>query len=415
MANSKNKGEKKSKVVVAVSGGFDPIHIGHIRLFKEAKKLGDELVVILNNDNWLRAKKGYVFMPEDERKEVIESIKYVDRVILTKHEPNPKDMSVCRELEELKPHIFANGGDRFKNNIPEVETCEKIGCKMVFDVGEGGKVQSSSWLVNKCKILFKADEYADLLLNKKVIIFDLDGTLTESKSYLDTEMASLLCELLERRIVAIIGGGNYNQFKEQLLKKLNCASKNLKNLFILPTSGSKMYKFSNGKWKIVYKKVLTSEEKSYIISALKKALEEVGYKKPKKTYGKLIEDRESQITFSALGQKAPLWAKEEWHKEHDIRPKLKSVLEKYLPDFEIRIGGLTSIDITKKGIDKAYGIEQISKILSIPVKDMVYIGDALFEGGNDSAVFKTKIDTVQILGPDEVKCLLYRFFKKLKE
>ncbi len=139
----------KKEVVVAVSGGFDPIHPGHIRMFKNAKSLGDKLVVIINNDNWLRKKKGYVFMDEKERKEVIEAIRYVDQVVLTKHKPNPDDMSVCDALKVLKPDIFANGGDRTKGNIPEVDVCKKIGTKMMFNTGEGGKIQSSSWLINK--------------------------------------------------------------------------------------------------------------------------------------------------------------------------------------------------------------------------------------------------------------------------
>jgi D-beta-D-heptose 7-phosphate kinase/D-beta-D-heptose 1-phosphate adenosyltransferase len=134
-----NPRNKKQKVVVAVSGGFDPVHMGHTRLFRDAKSLGDELVVILNNDNWLKKKKGF------------------DRVILTGHSPRPKDMSVCRELETLKPHIFANGGDRNKKDAnktssslnPEQALCQKLGIKMVFNVGEGGKIQSSSWLLEK--------------------------------------------------------------------------------------------------------------------------------------------------------------------------------------------------------------------------------------------------------------------------
>ena len=141
----KNRALKK---IVAVSGGFDPIHVGHIRMFQEAKKLGDELVVILNNDNWLEKKKGIVFMPQEQRKELIESIKGVDKVMLTKHKKNPEDVSVCAELKELKPDIFVNGGDRTKKNIPEVPVCEKIGCKMVFNIGSGGKMQSSSWLLS---------------------------------------------------------------------------------------------------------------------------------------------------------------------------------------------------------------------------------------------------------------------------
>ena len=134
----------KRKIIVAVSGGFDPIHIGHIRYFKEARKLGDKLVVILNTDEFLIKKKGYVFMPFEERKEILESIRWVDEVI-----PSiDKDQTVCRTLAELKPDIFAKGGDRTLENIPERTVCERLGIKMVFGVG-GGKFQSSSWLLNK--------------------------------------------------------------------------------------------------------------------------------------------------------------------------------------------------------------------------------------------------------------------------
>lgn len=158
MAKKTLRAKKKKKVVVAVSGGFDPIHVGHVRMFQEAKKLGDELVVILNNDNWLRAKKIHIFMPEAERKELLEALGPVDRVVLTHHAKKTKDVSVCRELIELKPNIFANGGDRKLDNIPEVPVCESIGCEMVFNIGDGGKVQSSSWLLK---------DYVDRVAAKK--------------------------------------------------------------------------------------------------------------------------------------------------------------------------------------------------------------------------------------------------------
>ncbi len=148
--NTRVKGKKS--VVVAVSGGFDPIHIGHVRMFNEAKKLGDKLVVILNNDNWLKKKKGGAFMPEAERKEIIKALSSVDDVLITSHLENPNDMSVCHELQMLKPDIFANGGDR-KNeaDIPEAVVCKTHGIEMVFNVGKGGKVQSSSWLLKRHK------------------------------------------------------------------------------------------------------------------------------------------------------------------------------------------------------------------------------------------------------------------------
>ena len=140
---------KKKKITVAVSGGFDPLHVGHIRLFKEARALGDELVVILNNDCWLKKKKRFVFMPQEERKELIESLQWVDKVVISSHTPNSRDMSVSGELKRIRPDIFANGGDRIRKNIPEISTCREINCKMVFNVGRGGKVQSSSWLLSK--------------------------------------------------------------------------------------------------------------------------------------------------------------------------------------------------------------------------------------------------------------------------
>ena len=140
-----------------VSGGFDPIHIGHIRLFQEARKLGNELVVVINNDHWLRKKKGYVFMPEHERKEIIEAFYTVDRVLLSSHKKNPKDMSVCMDLIKIKPHIFANGGDRDEEDAKnpnsslyrEREIHKKFGIKMFYNVGHGGKIRSSSDLVKE--------------------------------------------------------------------------------------------------------------------------------------------------------------------------------------------------------------------------------------------------------------------------
>jgi cytidyltransferase-like protein len=133
---------------VAVSGGFDPLHIGHIRMFKEAHALGDKLIVILNNDNWLKSKKGFAFMPEKERKEIIENFPFVDKVVLSDHKKNDGDMSIVRTLGKVRPDIFANGGDR-KNakDIPEAALCKKLGIKMMFNIGTGGKVQSSSWMI----------------------------------------------------------------------------------------------------------------------------------------------------------------------------------------------------------------------------------------------------------------------------
>ena len=138
---------------VAVSGGFDPIHIGHARLFQAARKFGDKLVVILNNDNWLRAKKGFVFMPQKERAELLRTLPFVDRVVVTDHRKDDPDRSVARALERLKPAVFANGGDRGRGNANtlEEEVCEELGIEPAYGVGRGGKVQSSSWMIGKAR------------------------------------------------------------------------------------------------------------------------------------------------------------------------------------------------------------------------------------------------------------------------
>jgi cytidyltransferase-like protein len=153
----KKKQSLKPKKVVMVSGGFDPIHIGHIRMFREAKKLGDHLIVVINNDNWLRKKKGKEFMPEEDRKEIIQAFESVDEVYLTDHHDqidfnNSIDRSVCEALNKIRPHVFANGGDRFADDIPEFQMCNDLGIEMVFNVGHGGKVRSSSDLVNNYSI-----------------------------------------------------------------------------------------------------------------------------------------------------------------------------------------------------------------------------------------------------------------------
>lgn len=136
----------KNEIVVATSGGFDPLHIGHVRLFQDAKKLGDKLIVIVNSDKWLIRKKGFVFMPLKDRMEMIMAIKGVDAVM----EWDDGTPTVSGAIRKLKPDIFAKGGDRSSlDKIPEAGACKEVGCKIVFDVGKGGKVESSSWLLKR--------------------------------------------------------------------------------------------------------------------------------------------------------------------------------------------------------------------------------------------------------------------------
>jgi cytidyltransferase-like protein len=132
--------ESKKPIVVVASGYFDPLHVGHLECFELAKKLGDKLVVIMNNDEQIRLKKGKAFMPQDERKKILEALRDVDEVFVS----IDTDKSVCKSIEAVRPDIFAKGGDRFAHEIPEREVCERIGCKIVDSLGE--KIQSSASL-----------------------------------------------------------------------------------------------------------------------------------------------------------------------------------------------------------------------------------------------------------------------------
>lgn len=239
---------------------------------------------------------------------------------------------------------------------------------------------------------------------KKIIIFDLDGTLAKSKSAIDDEMADLLNQLLQVQQVAIISGGDWPQFQKQVLNFLP-KDPILKELTILPTSGTKFYQYQNDDWKKIYAEIFTDEEKKKILGELQKAVKAANLNIDQ-TWGEQIEDRGSQITFSALGQQAPLDAKKVWDPDFAKRSIIVKPLKKALPQFEIGMGGTTSIDITKPGIDKAYGIKKLTKQLDLNISDMMFIGDALFEGGNDYPARTTGVDCIQVRDPEETKRII---------
>lgn len=235
---------------------------------------------------------------------------------------------------------------------------------------------------------------------KKLIVFDLDGTLAVSKSSLDEEMAKLLQALLGVAKVAIISGGNWPQFEKQVLSNL-VSDDSLKNLLLLPTCGTKFYQYETN-WTKRYSEDFTPEAKEKIISSLKQVMVSTGYKE-EKVWGEVIEDRGSQITFSGLGQQAPIVAKEKWDPDFSRRKKMKAVLDTLIPEFSVSLGGTTSIDVTKPGIDKAYGIRKLRDTLGISIKEMIFIGDALFPGGNDHPATETGVVTIQVRDPEESK------------
>ena len=228
----------------------------------------------------------------------------------------------------------------------------------------------------------------------KALAFDLDGTLAPSKSHLEADMANIFSRLLKYIPMAVVSGASKNQFKQQFLDYLSSEGTNLSNLYIFPENGASLEIYKDGEWIIQYEEKFSKEEAEKIITAFKLVeekfnLEETWFHVIK--YGHEIENRGAQITFSALGQRAPLEIKEKWDPDQSIRKKIKAFLGTILPEFEIRIGGTTSIDITKKGQNKALAINNFIEILNLSKEDIIFYGDALYPGGNDEIVKETGV------------------------
>jgi len=233
---------------------------------------------------------------------------------------------------------------------------------------------------------------------KQLVAFDLDGTLAESKQPLGEPMGEALADLLGVAHVAVISGGDWPQFDKQVASRLP-ARADLSRLWLMPTTGTKLYTHQGGAWTAVYAELFTAEQRREIIESFNASLEATGFK-PEQTWGERIEDRGSQITFSALGQQAPIDAKEHWDPDFAKRRVIQADLKQRLPDLSINMGGATSIDITQKGVDKAYGLKKLSDASGIPLDAMMFIGDAIFPGGNDYPAKELGLDTVRVKDPE---------------
>ncbi len=230
---------------------------------------------------------------------------------------------------------------------------------------------------------------------KRLVAFDLDGTLALSKQPLKDDMAATLGRLLAVAEVAVISGGDWPQFEKQVVSRLP-ADAQVSRLWIMPTTGSKLYRAPDGKtWAAVYADNFDEAESRKIRDALTKAVHDAGLT-GEKIWGEQIEDRGSQVTFSGLGQEAPLDAKSAWDPDLKKRQSLQKTLRGELPELSINLGGSTSIDITRKGVDKAYAMHRLAKESDIPVEEMLFLGDATYPGGNDAPVPEAGIDTVTV-------------------
>lgn len=237
---------------------------------------------------------------------------------------------------------------------------------------------------------------------KKLIAFDLDGTLAPSKSPAHPRMLAAFKDLLDGFQVCVISGGKFEQFKKQLIGNLDASDDQLKNLHIMPTCGTRYMRYENGDWQQIYAEDFTEEQKAQIINALNKGFDDLNMR-AEKTYGETIEDRGSQVTFSVLGQdivdelgEEGLRIKHEWDPDNAKKNKLRDYIAPLIPEFEVRVGGVTSIDVTKKGIDKAYGMQKLMEMLEIGKEDILFIGDRVQPGGNDYPVKEFGIDALEI-------------------
>lgn len=222
----------------------------------------------------------------------------------------------------------------------------------------------------------------------ELVAFDLDDTLAPSKSPVDPRMLQVFARLLERTTVAVISGGNFEQFEMQLVSSLEQAGLNeslLERLHLMPTCGTRYERRENGAWHTVYRENLSEAERDSALAALREEAERLGLWE-QETWGEILEDRGSQVTFSALGQQAPVDAKHAWDPDGTKKNALRAAVAARLPGLEVRSGGSTSVDITRAGIDKAYGMRKLADHTGIALDDMLFVGDRLDPEGNDYPV-----------------------------
>jgi phosphomannomutase len=244
----------------------------------------------------------------------------------------------------------------------------------------------------------------------KAVVFDLDDTLAPSKSPLDPSMATALVTLLQRLPVCIISGGRFEQFQAQVLDQLTAPEQILSRLHLMPTSGTRYYSRQHGAWSQAYSEDLSAEEKARIVQVLEETSRTLGYW-DEHPWGVPIEDRGSQVTYSALGQAAPLDAKAAWDPDGMKKSLLVAHATPLLADFEVRGGGSTSIDVTRKGIDKAYAIRKLMAQIHAAPEELLFVGDRLDEAGNDFPVLATGVPCVPVTSWQDTLIVIAEFIE----
>jgi phosphomannomutase len=243
----------------------------------------------------------------------------------------------------------------------------------------------------------------------RLVAFDLDDTLAPSKSPVDPRMADLLVQLLGVVEVCVISGGQFGQFESQLVDNLPLDHPEaLAKMHLMPTCGTQYYLHQQGEWVQQYAENLTDAQKQAALAAVESEAKRLGFWESV-TWGPILEDRGSQITFSALGQAAPVDAKKLWDPTGEKKNTLRAAVQQHLPDLEVRSGGSTSIDITRRGIDKAYGMARLAELTGVPFEQMLFVGDRLDPDGNDFPVIALGIPTRAVEGWEDTAAVVEEF------
>jgi len=236
-------------------------------------------------------------------------------------------------------------------------------------------------------------------VRRRLIGFDLDGTLAVTKSPIPDLIAERLADLLAVVDVCVVSGGDFTQFRQQLIARLDVGPTHLVRLHLLPTTGTRYFRYDPvaDAWRLQYSEDLAPQHRDAAIGVLTDVAKSLGYWEPDPT-GDIIEDRGSQVTFSALGQQASPDAKYAWDPDGTKRRSMRDRVASGLPDLEVHVGGQTSIDVTNAGVDKAYAMRKLMAILGLAAPDVLFFGDQLDEGGNDYPVKAMGIDTITVAG-----------------
>lgn len=356
---------------VCVSGYFDPFHVGHLEYLNQSKKIGNKLVVIVNSDHQARLKKGQPFMPAAERCKIISALKCVDRVI----ESIDIDRTVCETLRimEPKPDYFCNGGDQNNDTIPEVAVCRTRGIELRDGFGE--KIQSSSWLL---KTAPKPPEENNDEKNRKILaLFDVDGTLTQARSKISTEMKQFLQELKGKIMIATVGGSDFDKQKEQLGEPLKQFD------YVFAENGLTAFREDTALNETTMKDHIGEERLRTLINELLSYLSELNVPVKRGTF---IEYRNGMLNVSPIGRACSRDERNEfeaWDKQTKCRETMVVHFRKKYPELQFSIGGQISFDVFPTGWDKTYCLQFLEGF-----DEIHFFGDKTYLGGNDYEIYE---------------------------